>query len=97
MIKKKRVYFFVLQSLEIEKDMIKEGPDFFQRVRFWKIYYKKILKKVKSCGLITMEKILALQKRQNNDAKVFLRDLLKNNINSSGIPKGLKKWSKEKF
>ena len=42
-------------------------------------------------------KILSLQKRHNNDAKKFLHDLLKNHLNKSGIPKGLKADIKKGF
>jgi tRNA nucleotidyltransferase (CCA-adding enzyme) len=42
-------------------------------------------------------KILSLQKRQYNDAKQFLQDLLKNHLNKSGIPKGLKADIKNGF
>ena len=36
-------------------------------------------------------KIQSLQKRKHNDVKLFLRDILKNNLKNSGIPKGLEK------
>jgi len=36
-------------------------------------------------------KIQSLQKRKHDDAKLFLRDVLKNNLKNSGIPKGLEK------
>jgi tRNA nucleotidyltransferase (CCA-adding enzyme) len=36
-------------------------------------------------------KIQSLQKRKHSDVKLFLRDLLKNNLKNSGIPKGLEK------
>ena len=31
------------------------------------------------------------RKEQSNDVKLFLRDILKNNLRNSGIPKGLAK------
>ena len=42
-------------------------------------------------------KILSLQRRQFHDAKQFLQDLLKNHLNKSGIPKGLKPDIKKGF
>ena len=33
----------------------------------------------------------SLQKRKHNDVKLFLRDILKNNLKNSGIPKGLER------
>ena len=93
---KEACLFFVLQSLKIEKDMIKEGPDFFSESDSEK-FITKNFKKSKIMWINNNGKILALQKRQNNDAKVFLHDLLKNNINSSGIPKGLKNDLRKNF
>ena len=42
-------------------------------------------------------KILSLQKRKHSNAKSFLQDLLKNNLDKSGIPKGLKADIKKGF
>ena len=42
-------------------------------------------------------KILSLQNRRQNDVKLFLKDLLKNHLNKSGIPKGLKDDIKKGF
>jgi hypothetical protein len=42
-------------------------------------------------------KILSLQKRKQNDVRLFLKDLLKNYLNKSGIPKGLKADIKKGF
>ena len=36
-------------------------------------------------------KIQSLQKRKHNDVKLFLQDILKNNLKNSGIPNGLEK------
>ena len=36
-------------------------------------------------------KMQSLQKRKYSDVKLFLRDILKNNLKNSGIPKGLEK------
>ena len=33
-------------------------------------------------------KLQSLQKRKYDDVKLFLRDILKNNLKNSGIPKG---------
>ena len=42
-------------------------------------------------------KIQSLQKREYQDAILFLQKLLKNNLNKSGIPKGLKADLKKGF
>ena len=36
-------------------------------------------------------KMQSLQKRKYSDVKLFLRDLLKNNLKNSGMPKGLER------
>ena len=36
-------------------------------------------------------RVQSLQKRKHNDVKLFLRDILKNNLKNSGIPKGLER------
>ena len=36
-------------------------------------------------------KMQSLQKRRHSDVKLFLRDILKNNLKNSGIPNGLEK------
>ena len=36
-------------------------------------------------------KMQSLQKRKHDDVKLFLRDILKNNLKNSGIPNGLEK------
>ena len=36
-------------------------------------------------------KMQSLQKRKHSDVKLFLRDILKNNLKNSGIPNGLEK------
>ncbi len=39
-------------------------------------------------------RIQSLQKRKHDDVKLFLRDVLKNNLKNSGIPRGLEKSCK---
>ena len=42
-------------------------------------------------------KIVSLQKRQQNDVRLFLKELLKKHLNKSGIPNGLKEDIKKSF
>ncbi len=42
-------------------------------------------------------RVLSLQKREFYNADLFLRNLLKNHLNKSGIPKGLKNDFKKGF
>ena len=94
--KKEAALFFVSQALEIEKNMIREGPKFFSESDSEK-FIAKNFKKGEIMWIDNKGKILSLQKRKTNNAKSFLNDLLKNHINKSGIPKGLKNDFKKGF
>jgi len=94
--KKEAALFFVSQALEIEKNMIREGPKFFRESDSEK-FIAKNFKKGEIMWIDNKGKILSLQKRKTNNAKSFLNDLLKNHINKSGIPKGLKNDFKKGF
>ena len=94
--KKEAALFFVSQALEIEKNMIREGPKFFSESDSEK-FIAKNFKKGEIMWINNKGKILSLQKRKTNNAKSFLNDLLKNHINKSGIPKGLKNDFKKGF
>jgi len=80
---------FKLQSIEIEDEQVKEGPDFFNELDSSK-FITKNYKKTNLIWIGNKGKILSLQKRNQNNAKLFLQDLLKNHLNKSGIPRGLK-------
>jgi len=94
--KKEAALFFVSQALEIEKNMVREGPGFFSEADSEK-FITKNFKKGEIMWIDNKGKILSLQKRKNNNAKTFLNDLLKNNLNKSGVPKGLKSDFKKGF
>jgi len=94
--KKEAALFFVSQALEIEKNMVREGPGFFSETDSEK-FITKNFKKGEIMWIDNKGKILSLQKRKNNNAKTFLNDLLKNNLNKSGVPKGLKSDIKKGF
>ena len=86
---------FVLQSLIIDENFLREGPDYF----FDKESEMFIAKNSKNSMMWigSNRKILSLQKRRQNDVRLFLKDLLKNHLNKSGIPKGLKADIKKGF
>jgi len=94
--KKEAWLLFLMQSLKINDDLVREGPDFIFENDSG-IFISKNVKKSKIMWVNSNRKILALQKRQHNDAKQFLQDLLKNHLNKSGVPKGLKADIKNDF
>ncbi|HXV65659.1 MAG TPA: CCA tRNA nucleotidyltransferase [Nitrosopumilaceae archaeon] len=86
---------FLLQALKIEENFIREGPDVFFEAESATYITKNSKNNMLWIG--TNRKILSIQKHRQNDIKLFLKDLLKNHLNKSGIPKGLKEDIKKKF
>ena len=87
--KKEAWLLFLMQSLKIDDEEVREGPDFFFE-KDSEVFIRKNSKKSKIMWVDSSKKILSLQKRQNDDAKQFLQTLLKNHLNKSGVPKGLR-------
>ncbi|MFB5610293.1 MAG: CCA tRNA nucleotidyltransferase [Nitrosopumilaceae archaeon] len=87
---------FEFDSLDIPKDRVHEGPEFFSEADSAS-FIGKNSKKSEMLWINNKGKILSLQKRKHSNAKSFLQDLLKNNLERSGIPKGLKADIKKGF
>jgi tRNA nucleotidyltransferase (CCA-adding enzyme) len=86
---------FLLQSLKIDDNFLRDGPDYFFETESETFITKNSKNSMMWIG--SNRKILSLQKRRQNDVSLFLRDLLKNHLNKSGIPKGLKTDIKKGF
>jgi len=86
--KSEAALLFLLKSLKIEKYMIKKGPDVFKRKES-ENYIAKNSKKTQLMWVDESARILSLQGRVHYDARPFLQYLLRKNLSSSGIPKGL--------
>ncbi len=80
---------FLLQSTKLDESYLRIGPDFFSTdfsAKFIMANKKKsIMMWVNDDG-----KVCSLQKRPQSDALLLVRDLLKKNIEKSGISAGLK-------
>ena len=87
---------FLLRSPNIEKNMIRKGPNVFMR-RESENYIAKNAKKSQIMWVDNTGKILSLQERTHHDAKTFLQYLLKKNLSTSGIPSGLVNDIKREF
>ena len=87
---------FEFDSLEIPKNRVHEGPEFFSESDSER-FITKNSKKSEMLWINNKGKILSLQKRKQSNAKLFLQDLLKNNLDKSGVPKGLKADIKKGF
>ncbi len=94
--KKHACLIFEFESLEIPRDMVHEGPEFFSEADS-NSFITKNSKKSEMLWINNKGKILSLQKRKHSNAKSFLQDLLKNNLDRSGVPKGLKSDIKKGF
>jgi len=86
---------FLMHSLKIEENFLREGPDIFFEEESETYITKNSKNSMMWIG--PNRKILSLQKRRQNDVSLFLKDLLKNQLGKSGIPKGLKTDIKKKF
>ncbi len=87
---------FEFDSLDIPKDRVHEGPEFFSEADS-ESFIAKNSKKSELMWIHNKGKILSLQKRKHSNAKLFLQDLLKNNLDKSGVPRGLKADIKKGF
>jgi len=85
---KKANLLFLMQSLEIPEDYVKDGPEFFSESDS-DSFVSKNTKKSKLMWVSKSKKIHSLEKRKFSTTKKFLDDVLKNQINKSGVPKGL--------
>src|SRR3972149_2095474 len=83
---------FIIASRAFQK---KPSISFFKSLPRPKIFKKNSKNNMMWIG--SNRKILSLQKRRQNDVSLFLNDLLKNHLNKSGIPKGLKADIKKRF
>jgi len=81
---------FLLHAKKIEMSLVRSGPEISSKEHCEKFIVANI-KKSQLMWINEEGKIQSLQKRKHNDAKLFLRDVLKNNLKNSGIPKGLEK------
>jgi tRNA nucleotidyltransferase (CCA-adding enzyme) len=94
--KSEAALLFLLRSPNIEKNVIRKGPDVFMRKES-ENYIAKNSKKSQVMWVNDAGKILSLQESEFHNAKTFLQYLLKKNLPASGIPSGLVKDIKHDF
>ena len=80
---------FLLQSLTINRQKIRTGPEVFSS-DFSSKFIHTNSKKSKLMWIDKDGKIKSIQTRRYENAKAFLNDLIKNRLGESGIPKGLR-------
>ena len=92
----KAAILIFLEDVVINKNQIKMGPEFFVDEHSNKF----IQVNAKKSKLIWIDKhgnLQSLQKRNYNDAKLFLNTMLKKNLTKFGIPKGLQRDFEKQF
>src|SRR5574338_365784 len=80
---------FLLQSKKLDSYQTRPGPEFFVSEHVEK-FITANKKKSLTMWISDDGKVCSLQERQNTDAETFLKKLIKNNIEKSGVPAGLK-------
>ncbi len=93
--KKEAYIFFLLESPIISKKYVKRGPEFF-REDGCKSFIKKNISRTELMWIDDDSKIVSLEKRKHNEAVKYIKEFLKNNL-QTGIPKGLQKDLKKGF
>jgi len=88
--KENAALIFLLHAKKIENSLVRSGPEISSKEHCEK-FIAANLKKSQLMWINEEGKMQSLQKRKHDDVKLFLRDILKNNLKNSGIPKGLEK------
>jgi len=84
--KENAALIFLLHAKKIEKSLVRSGPEISSKEHCEK-FIAANLKKSQLMWINEEGKMQSLQKRKHDDVKLFLRDILKNNLKNSGIPK----------
>jgi tRNA nucleotidyltransferase (CCA-adding enzyme) len=88
--KENAALIFLLHAKKIENSLVRIGPEISSKDHCEK-FISANSKKSQLMWIDENGKIKSLQKRKYDDAILFLKNLLKNNLKNSGIPKGLEK------
>ena len=92
----KAAILILLEDILINKNQTKIGPEFFEE-GFSNKFIQVNVKKSKLMWVDKNGKIQSVQKRNYNDAKMFLNTMLKQNLTKFGIPRGLQNDFKKHF
>ena len=92
---KEAYLLFFLESTRITQVYTKKGPDFF-REDSSNNFISKNLKNTELMWIGNDKKIISLEKRRHTDAVKFMKEFLKDNL-QTGIPKGLLSDFKQGF
>ena len=93
--KKEAFLIFLLESHNISKIYARKGPEVF-RENDCKSFVGKNISKTDLMWIDRDMRIVSLEKRKHDDAEKYIREFLKNNL-QTGIPKGLQSDLKKGF
>ena len=88
--KENAALIFLLHAKKIENSLVRIGPEISSKAHCEK-FISANAKKSQLMWIDDKGKIKSLQKRKYDDVILFLKNLLRNNLKNSGIPKGLEK------
>ena len=88
--KENAALIFLLQTKKIEESFVRDGPNISSKEHCEK-FISANLKRSQLMWINEENKIQSLQKRKYADVVLSLKNLLKNNLRNSGIPRGLEK------
>jgi len=83
------VLLFLLQSTKLEQNLFRVGPDFYT-VEHVEKFISSNKKKSVTMWLNEQGKVCSIQKRPQTDVMLFLKDLIRKNLDRVGVPAGLK-------
>lgn len=83
------VLLFLLQSTKLEQNLLRVGPDFYT-VEHVEKFISSNKKKSVTMWLNEQGKVCSIQKRPQTDVMLFLKDLIRKNLDRVGVPAGLK-------
>jgi tRNA nucleotidyltransferase (CCA-adding enzyme) len=83
------VLLFLLQSTKLEQNLHRIGPDFYTAEHVER-FISSNKKKSVTMWLNEQGKVCSIQKRPQTDVMVFLKDLIRKNLDRVGVPAGLK-------
>jgi tRNA nucleotidyltransferase (CCA-adding enzyme) len=83
------VLLFLLQSTKLEQNLHRVGPDFYTAEHVER-FISSNKKKSVTMWLNEQGKVCSIQKRPQTDVMVFLKDLIRKNLDRVGVPAGLK-------
>lgn len=82
------VLLFLLQSIKLDKNHVRVGPDVYTAEHVERFILANRKKSI-TMWINEEGRVCSIQKRPHTDAVLFLKDLIRKNLQNSGVPAGL--------